>query len=144
MAQEAKYLDIDNIIVRFRKLTEFAVTPSRHTATGEVFVLYSGHKTIIPPHGSLSIPTDLEVRTPAGTYGQILRFDGFSAHGALRIMEAKVPTMRPEPIFIWVFNDDRTRPCQLKRGDPIATLTIRKDYNPEATIEEVNGQKHSI
>ena len=143
-AQEPKYLDIDNILIRFRKLTRFAVTPCRHTATGEVFVLFCAYKTNIPQHGSLSIPTDLQMTTPMGTYGQILRYDGFGAHGALRIMETKVPTRHTEPIFIWVFNDDKTRPCQLNRGDPIAALIIRKDYNPEATIEEVNGQIRSI
>ena len=138
---EPKYIDIDNILIRFRKLTEYAVTPTRHTATGAVFVLFCCYKTSIPPYGSLSIPTDLQMKTPMGTYGHIQRYDGFGTQGALRVMESKV---RPEPIFIWLFNDDPTRSCLLSPGDPIATLTIRKDYNPDATIEEINGQTNSI
>ena len=138
---EPKYIDIENILIRFQKLTESAITPSRHTATGAVFVLFCCYKTSIPPYGSLSIPTDLQLKTPRGTYGQIQRYDGFGTQGALRVMESKV---RPEPIFIWLFNDDPTRSCLLSPGDPIATLTIRKDYNADATIEEINGQIHSI
>ena len=139
--QEPKYLDIDHILVRFRKLTRDGITPSRHTATGGVFILFCAYKATIPPYGTLNIPTDLQVNTPEGTYGEIQQFDGMGRHGALRIMEFKV---RPEPIFVWAFNDDPTRPCNLNRGDPIATLTIKKDYNADATIEEINGVIHSI
>ena len=141
MASEPKYIDMNNILVRFRKLTQFAMNPIRHPDTGVVFVLFCCYKTSIPPYGSLSIPTDLQLKTPVGTYGHIQRYDGFGTQGALRVMESKV---RCEPIVITLFNDDSTRSCELCPGNPIAALTIRKDFNADATMEELDGQIHTI
>ena len=67
-------------ILRFVRLTEKAIHPTRGSARAAGLDLYSACDTIVPARGKVLIPTDLQIHVPDGCYGRIAPRSGLALH----------------------------------------------------------------
>ena len=64
--------------LRFARLTEKAIPPTRGSARAAGLDLYSACDTTVPARGRVSVPTDLQIRVPNGCYGRIAPRSGLA------------------------------------------------------------------
>lgn len=67
-------------VLRFVKLTEKAITPTRGSAKAAGLDLYSTYDTTVPAGGKILISTDLQIQLPEGCYGRIDPRSGLALH----------------------------------------------------------------
>lgn len=60
-----------SIVLRVKKLSEFATIPVRASKKAAGYDLSSAHDTSIPAHGKALVKTDLTIAVPEGCYGRI-------------------------------------------------------------------------
>lgn len=72
--------------VKFKKLSELAITPTRGSKEAAGYDLYAAtlNETIIPSHETLKIPTDIAIELPEGTFGAIFARSGLATKKGLR------------------------------------------------------------
>jgi dUTP pyrophosphatase len=61
----------NNSYIKFVKLTEHALTPTRKSPRSADFDLQSPYDTTVPARGKELIRTDLQIKLPGGCYGRI-------------------------------------------------------------------------
>lgn len=67
-----------NPIIKFKKLTEKAISPVRATPLAAGLDIASAYDYIIPPGGKELVSTDLAVNIPENCYGRIAPRSGIS------------------------------------------------------------------
>ena len=67
-------------ILRFVRLTEKAIPPTRGSARAAGLDLYSACDTAVPARGKVLVPTDLQIHVPDGCYGRIAPRSGLALH----------------------------------------------------------------
>ena len=67
-------------VLRFVKLTEKAIPPTRGSARAAGLDLYSACNTTVPARGKVSVPTNIQIRVPVGCYGRIAPRSGLALH----------------------------------------------------------------
>ena len=62
---------MSSLILRVKKLSEFATLPVRASPRAAGYDLFAAHEHAIPAHGKALIKTDLSLAIPVGHYGRI-------------------------------------------------------------------------
>lgn len=62
---------MSNLLLRVKKLSEFATIPVRASARAAGYDLFAAHEHTIPANGKALIKTDLSLAIPVGHYGRI-------------------------------------------------------------------------
>lgn len=62
---------MSSLILRVKKLSEFATLPVRGSARAAGYDLFAAHEHTIPAQGKALIKTDLSLAIPVGHYGRI-------------------------------------------------------------------------
>ncbi|XP_043288799.1 protein N-terminal glutamine amidohydrolase-like [Venturia canescens] len=65
-------------VLRFTKLTDKALSPSKGSAKAAGYDLRSAYDYVIPAHGKEIVKTDLQIAVPEGTYGRVAPRSGLA------------------------------------------------------------------
>ena len=74
-----------NTILKFKKLSQNAITPVRGSPCSAGLDLFSAESKIIGPYDRARIRTDIAVKLPPGTYGRIAPRSGLVANDFIGI-----------------------------------------------------------
>ena len=119
-----------NTILKFKKLSQNAITPVRGSPCSAGLDLFSAESKIIGPCDRARIRTDIAVKLPPGTYGRIAPRSGLAANHFIGIGGGVI-----DPDFIGgieciLFNHQDT-PFVVAKGMRISQLIIEKISYPE-------------
>jgi dUTP pyrophosphatase len=67
-----------SLILKVKKLSEFATLPVRGSAKAAGYDLVAAHPTVIPAKGKELIKTDISIAVPSGHYGRIAPRSGLA------------------------------------------------------------------
>ncbi|XP_047482115.1 deoxyuridine 5'-triphosphate nucleotidohydrolase-like, partial [Penaeus chinensis] len=121
-------------VLRFKKLTEHAFTPSKGSKFAAGFDLCSAYDLVIPSLGKALIKTDIQVELPEGCYGRIAPRSGLSWKHHLDVGAGVIDRDYRGNVGVVLFNHAKTD-YEVKKGDRVAQLICEKIIYPE--IEEV-------
>ena len=79
VSQQQQLVPTARTVLKFAKLTENAITPTRGSKHAAGFDLYSAYTLTIPAQGKAVVKTDLQIRVPSGTYGRVAPRSGLAA-----------------------------------------------------------------
>jgi dUTP pyrophosphatase len=65
-------------ILRFAKLTENAIAPTKATPYAAGYDLYSAYDYLIPPMDKVLALTDIQIAVPEGCYGRVAPRSGLA------------------------------------------------------------------
>jgi len=123
-------------VLRFAKLTENALPPSKGSKLAAGYDLHSAYDYEIPAHGKVIAKTDLQIRVPDGTYGRVAPRSGLAAKHFIDIGAGVVDQDYTGNVGVVMFNHNDV-PFVIKKGDRIAQLVCEKISYPE--LEEVES-----
>lgn len=121
-------------LLRFKKLSEQATTPSRGSKDSAGYDLYSAQDMIIPACGKGLVPTDLQVEAPKGCYGRIAPRSGLAVKHHIDVGGGVIDRDYRGNVYVCVFNFG-SLDFTVKKGDRIAQLICEKILQPQ--LEEV-------
>nr|BBD20116.1 dUTPase [Penaeus japonicus]BDT61735.1 MAG: dUTPase [Marsupenaeus japonicus endogenous nimavirus] len=121
-------------LLKFKKLTEHAFTPSKGSKFAAGFDLCSAYDLTIPANGKSLVKTDIQVELPEGCYGRIAPRSGLSWKYHLNIGAGVVDRDYRGNVGVILFNHAKTD-YKVKKGDRIAQLICEKIIYPD--IEQV-------
>jgi dUTP pyrophosphatase len=113
----------DNLLVK--RLSEFAIIPSRGSQYAAGFDLHSARSMIIPAFGKGICPTDLSISCPIGTYGRIAPRSSLACKYHIDVGAGVIDSDYRGPVDIVLFNHSGTD-FNIKEGDRIAQLILEK------------------
>uniref|UniRef100_A0A8D0H5T1 Deoxyuridine 5'-triphosphate nucleotidohydrolase n=1 Tax=Sphenodon punctatus TaxID=8508 RepID=A0A8D0H5T1_SPHPU len=120
--------------LRFAKLSENAVTPSRGSARAAGYDLYSAYNLEIPAMEKAVVKTDLQISLPPGCYGRVAPRSGLAAKHFIDVGAGVIDEDYRGNVGVVLFNFGKEA-FIVKKGDRIAQLICERIYYPE--LEEV-------
>lgn len=120
----------DKVTLRFAKLTENAVTPTRGSAEAAGYDLYSAYDYVIPGHGKLVVLTDLQIALPSGCYGRVAPRSGLAAKHFIDVGAGVIDRDYRGNVGVVVFNFG-PNDFEVKKGDRIAQLILERIFIPD-------------
>ncbi|VDL39447.1 unnamed protein product [Hymenolepis diminuta] len=123
-------------VLRFRKVSDHAHTPTRGSEMAAGYDLYSAVDCVVKTGGRSLINTDIQISLPPGCYGRIAPRSGLCLKHGIDVGAGVVDQDYRGNIMVVLFNfgdEDFT----VKRGDRIAQLICEKIYLP--TLEECSN-----
>ncbi|XP_062998342.1 deoxyuridine 5'-triphosphate nucleotidohydrolase, mitochondrial isoform X1 [Elgaria multicarinata webbii] len=123
-----------NKMLRFAKLSENAIAPSRGSSRAAGYDLYSAYDCEIPASGKAIVKTDIQIALPAGCYGRVAPRSGLAAKHFIDVGAGVIDEDYRGNVGVVLFNFGK-EPFEVKRGDRIAQLICERIYYPE--LEEV-------
>merc|ERR1712198_182085 len=123
-------------VLRFAKLSEHAMAPSKGSKLAAGYDLHSAYDYEIAAHGKVIAKTDLQIRVPDGTYGRIAPRSGLAAKHFIDIGAGVVDQDYTGNVGVVMFNH-ASDVFTIKKGDRIAQLVCEKISYPE--LEEVES-----
>ena len=136
---------IQSMEIKFQKISDFAVCPSKNTSTDAGYDLYSTDSCSINPLERKLISTGIKIQIPEGYYGRVAPRSGLAVKKGLDVMagvidsgyrgELKVllvnitpylPSKTPYENFFGKFGK-----IDIKQGDRIAQIIIEKCYSAQ-------------
>lgn len=127
----------NEVYLKVKRLTPYAFLPQRHSLLSAGFDLVAAHSRLIPAEDRLSVPTDIFIELPAGTYGRIAPRSGLAARAHIGIGGGVIDSSRG--IDVIMFNHAK-HPYAVARGDRIAQLILEQNILPQI-IETTNLSK---
>jgi dUTP pyrophosphatase len=126
--------------VKFKRLTENAVLPSRGTAFSAGMDLYSNVTVCIPPGETFVVSTGVAIELPKGTEGQVRSRSGLAAKFGVHVLNA--PGTIDEDYrgeLKAILKNTGKGDFWVTAGDRIAQLVIAPvSYNPAIFVEELS------
>jgi dUTP pyrophosphatase len=123
-------------ILRFRKVSLFAMSPTKNTVFSAGFDLYSAEDKRIPPKGMGIVSTDLVIEVPKGCYGRLAPRSGLTVRSFIDIGAGVIDSDYRGVVQIVLFNFGDEE-FNINIGDRIAQLICEKVAYPK--LEEVSG-----
>jgi len=117
-----------------KKLSEFAVLPSKGSSLAAGYDLSAAQDVVIPPFGKAIVPTDLSIRCPEGTYGRIAPRSGLAWKKHIDVGAGVIDADYRGPVGVVLFNH-AAEEFRIARGDRIAQLILEQYL--DAVVEEV-------
>ena len=140
--------------IKFQKISDFAVCPSRNTETDAGYDLYSTTSYSINPLERKLVSTGIKIHIPEGYYGRIAPRSGLAVKKGLDVMAGVIDSgYRGEiKVLLVNLNSDSTKgtayenffgsfgKVDIKQGDRIAQIIIEKCYSPKWTeVDELSN-----
>ncbi|NXH96187.1 DUT protein, partial [Pachycephala philippinensis] len=122
--------------LRFTKLSDNAVAPSRGSARAAGYDLYSAYDCVIPPMEKAVVKTDIQIALPSGCYGRVAPRSGLAAKHFIDVGAGVIDEDYRGNVGVVLFNFGKET-FEVKKGDRIAQLICERIYYPE--LEEVEA-----
>ena len=119
----------DCTMLLVQKLSEHATVPYRATPDAAGLDLFTAASITIPPHTQVSVPTDLAITPPLGTYGQILPRSGIITKHQVDTKAGTIDRDYTGNVHIILHNYSDS-PFEVTKGDRIAQLVIYRIAQP--------------
>nr|AGT98657.1 dUTPase [Taenia pisiformis] len=123
----------DQPILRFRKVSNLAYTPTRGSELAAGYDLYSSVDCVVKVGGRTLINTDIQVALPPGCYGRIAPRSGLTLKHGIDVGAGVVDQDYRGNIMVVLFNFG-DEDFHVKRGDRIAQLICERIFTP--SLEE--------
>jgi len=120
----------DDTELRFKKLSENAITPMRGSRNAAGFDLFSAETKEISSQGHGIVKTDIAVMLPRGTYGRVAPRSGLAAKHFIDVGAGVVDYDYRGNVGVVLFNH-HNKPFQVNKGDRIAQFVIEKICTPK-------------
>ena len=123
-------LEEDTEVLQVKKLTPAAELPQKATPEAAGYDLCSAVQAALPPNGKLTIPTDLAMAFPVGTYGRIAPRSGLAAKKHIAVGAGVIDPDYRGNVHVLLFNHG-TEEIHINKGDRIAQLVVERIASPE-------------
>ena len=120
-------------VLRFVKLTEKAIPPTRGRARAAGFDLYSACDTTVRARGKVLVTTDLQIHIPDGCYGRIAPRSGLPVHQNIDVGGGVIDGDYRGNVAGILFNHS-DEPFVVARGDRNAQLICERVYFPALEV----------
>ncbi len=117
---------MESPVVKFKKLHDDAILPSRGTEHSAGFDLCALQDTlIVGGEGSVVVPTGVGLQLPPGTYGRIAMRSGLSVKEHLAVSAGVIDLdYEDKPVGVVVYATKIGHKYLIKKGDRFAQLVI--------------------
>lgn len=135
-------IELAQFVLRVKKLTPTAITPTRATENAAAYDLYADDSGRIPPFARIAIPTGISIAIPTvpfpsmpdlRVYGSIRSRSGLTIRNGLNVGAGVVDADYRGPVTVIIFNHTYT-PYDYKRGDRIAQLILETHITPPVEV----------
>lgn len=116
--------------LRVKKLSVFAILPTKGTEHSVGYDLYSAYDVLIEPFSTALVKTDIAVVLPSGCYGRVAPRSGLASKYSIDVGAGVIDPDYRGPIGVVLFNLSDT-PFKISRGDRIAQLICERAAFPE-------------
>ena len=120
--------------IRYVKMTDNAWTPTKGSPMSAGYDIYAAYDVEIPAWGKGTVPTDLKISVPHGTYGRLAPRSGLAITNHIDVAGGVIDGDYRGPLVVVLFNHGKVA-YQVFHGTRIAQLICEKIEYPE--IEEV-------
>lgn len=112
--------------LRFKKLKENAITPTRGSEYAAGYDLYCIEDLMIVPHNSVKVDTGLAIEIPEGYFGALFARSGLACENNIRPANCVgvIDADYRGPICAVLFNDQPDTCIKILAGSRIAQLVI--------------------
>ena len=117
-------------ILKVRKLTPYAIIPTRSTPHSAGLDIYSAYDYEVKPNSKALVWTDIQMALPSRSYGRIAAKSGLWPHPNVILYEGVFDEGYCGNIRCVVFNLGNT-PFYINKYDKVAQLIIEKIHYPE-------------
>eukprot|EP01040_Poterioochromonas_malhamensis_P024176 gene24176-29851_t len=112
-------------MLRVKKLSEFAVLPSRGSKYAAGFDLSSAYDIVVPARGKAIVKTDLAIAIPPNTYARIAPRSGLAAKNFIDVGAGVVDYDYRGNVGVVLLNHAE-QDFAISRGDRIAQLILER------------------
>ncbi|VDM35696.1 unnamed protein product [Hydatigera taeniaeformis] len=123
----------DQPVLRFRKVSNLAYTPTRGSELAAGYDLYSSVDCVVKVGGRTLINTDIQIALPPGCYGRIAPRSGLALKHGIDVGAGVVDPDYRGNIMVVLFNFG-DEDFYVRRGDRIAQLICERIFTP--SLEE--------
>jgi dUTP pyrophosphatase len=127
--------------LKVKRLFSDAILPSRQTCESAGYDVCSYCDYTIPPGGKQLIETGIALTVPIGTYGQLAPRSGMSCKGT-HVGAGVIDRDYTGHVKVLLFNLNNNAEIQIKKGDRIAQLLLKKIALVE--VQEVDDLSQSM
>ena len=127
--------------LRFRRLTEAALPPSRAHDGDAGYDLHAAEEAVLAPGERASVGTGTAVAIPEGHAGLVLPRSGLAARHGISVVNAPglIDAGYRGEVRVLLLNTDREEPFEVSPGDRIAQLVVVRVESPEPLeLEELD------
>ncbi|XP_052786934.1 deoxyuridine 5'-triphosphate nucleotidohydrolase-like [Mya arenaria] len=124
----------NRITLRFAKLTQKALTPTRGSKLAAGYDLYSAYDMIIPAKGKALVKTDIQIALPDGCYGRVAPRSGLAHKHFIDVGAGVIDQDYRGNVGVIMFNFGENE-FEVKAGDRIAQLICERIALPELVEE---------
>ncbi|XP_013385023.1 deoxyuridine 5'-triphosphate nucleotidohydrolase, mitochondrial-like [Lingula anatina] len=132
--KKPKIMPSNKIILRFAKLTENAIAPTKGSHLAAGYDLYSAYDYEVPSKGKVLAKTDIQIAVPDGCYGRVAPRSGLALKNFIDVGAGVIDEDYRGNVGVLLFNFGE-QPFKVNKGDRIAQLICERIYLPD--IEEV-------
>ncbi|XP_063418897.1 deoxyuridine 5'-triphosphate nucleotidohydrolase-like [Mytilus trossulus] len=123
-------MPLDNVVLRFAKLTANALCPTRGSKLAAGYDLYSAYDYKIPSKGKVCAMTDIQIALPEGCYGRVAPRSGLAAKHFIDVGAGVIDQDYRGNVGVIMFNFGEQE-FVVNKGDRIAQLICERIYIPE-------------
>ncbi|KAF2352208.1 Deoxyuridine triphosphate nucleotidohydrolase, partial [Trinorchestia longiramus] len=124
-------------VLKFKKLTELALEPSKGSARAAGYDLKSAYDLVIEGGGKGVVKTDLQIQLPEGCYGRVAPRSGLAVKNHIDVGAGVIDEDYRGNVGVVLFNHGK-EPFVVQRGDRVAQLICERILYPE--LEEVSQE----
>ena len=117
------------------KLSANATVPTRGTQNAAGYDLYSAYNYKIESGSRVKCKTDIAIKVPDGTYGNIVSRSGLAYKHGLVVITGTIDGDYTGNVFVCLMNTDPS-PYHIKKGERIAQIIIQCIITP--TLRQVS------
>ncbi|RWS01421.1 deoxyuridine 5' [Dinothrombium tinctorium] len=128
-------------ILKFKKLTENAFTPTKGSKSAAGFDLHSAYDYVIKAKGKEMVKTDLQVMIPEGCYGRVAPRSGLAWKSFIDVGAGVIDSDYRGNLCVILFNFGDSD-FKVNKGDRIAQLICERIELPE--LEEVKEIEETV
>ncbi|XP_033725491.1 deoxyuridine 5'-triphosphate nucleotidohydrolase-like isoform X2 [Pecten maximus] len=128
-------MSLDNVILRFVKITKNAFTPIRCSKLAAGYDLRSAYDYTIPGRGKQLVKTDIQIALPDGCYGRIAPKSGLATEHFIDIGAGVIDQDYRGNVGVVMFNHAETE-YKVSKKDKIAQLICERIYIPKLEEKE--------
>jgi len=134
----------EQIILKYKKLSENATTPTHGSQYAAGYDLYSAGNYTITSRGRALCMTDIAIELPDGCYGRVAPRSGLAANHSIDVGAGVIDQDYRGNIGVLLVNSASTD-YRVKKGEKIAQLICEKIYLPcLIEVEALGESKRNI
>ncbi|XP_043933559.1 deoxyuridine 5'-triphosphate nucleotidohydrolase, mitochondrial isoform X2 [Protopterus annectens] len=125
----------EKVILKFKKLSENAYTPTRGSSKAAGYDLYSAYDYVIPAREKTVVKTDIQIALPPGCYGRVAPRSGLAAKYFIDVGAGVIDEDYRGNVGVVLFNFNKEA-FEIKKGDRVAQLICERIFYPDLEEHE--------